>query len=232
MAFYARKLRYCTNDKVGVSVALIEITKKRGMAPIKFVLYRSIGRGGIFESIDFAGNKRETAIKAFPFGPITFDDRARELLRAGISRPRCINLWEKTTDWLAGIAAGGAYNQYPKGAWVKVGKPNTWRHRYARKKKMFRLKFGSLEHKLLFIREGKKYLRNRIYEKKGNLDTLHELYLKEKKELVRLKILFEKAELADEIMALEVEVDEIKARECLIVAEMKYVRDKKFAPAT
>lgn len=229
MASYARRLRHCVNHEVGVCVALIEITKKRGTTPIKFVLYRFIGGKGIFESIDFAGNKRETAIEAFPFGPITFDERARELMKKGASRPRCINLWEKTTDWLNNVAVGGAY---PEVAWVKVGKPNAWRHRYARKKKMFRLKFGSLEHKLLFIREGKKYLRNRIYEKKGNLDTLHELYLKEKKELVRLKILFEKAELADEIMAFEVEVDEIKARECLIVAEMKYVRDKKFAPAT
>lgn len=226
MAFYARKLRHCVNHKVGVCVALIEITKKRGMFPVKFVLYRSIGRGGIFESIDFAGNKRKTAIKAFPFGPITFDDRARELMRKGVSRPRCINLWEKTTDWLNNVAVGGAYTD---GAWVKVGKPNTWRQRHARGKKRTRLKFGSLEHKLLVIRKEIFCLKGQTSEKREELDLLHLKYNNEKGEAA-WGLLSKKVAAADALKALEAAIDDMKATESRIVAEMTYVRDKKFPP--
>lgn len=237
MSFYAREIEFCADDEVGAYVALVAIAKKKGGVPVKFVLYRflSVGPKGMFESIEFSGSQEKEATKAFPFGPVVYRPIKEELegLQGLIEEgklPRTrVSQWKMTTDWLSNVAVGGS--RYPRGTWVKLRKrPYTWRKSGPRKKKRLRLKFGSLEHKLLILREGKKYLRDRIYEKKGNLNTLHELYLKEKKELVRLEILFEKVELADEIMAFKVGVDELEVRESLIVAEMKYVRDKKFPP--
>ncbi|MEK7568704.1 MAG: hypothetical protein AAB497_01150 [Patescibacteria group bacterium] len=204
MAFYAKKIRYGANDEVGAYVALIAVAKKKGGKPIRFVLYRflSVGLKGVFESVEFSSSQEKEAMEAFPFGPVVYRPIEEELeglqgLMEEGKLPRTrISQWKMTTDWLSNVAVGGS--RYPRGTWVKLRKrPYTWRKSGPRKKKKLRLKFGSLEHKLLVVREELAYHKGQPSEKRK-----------------------------------EEEIDNMEAKESGIVAEMIYIRDKKFASAT
>lgn len=203
---FAKKIGYCANETS--YVALLEISKKKGGAPIKFVLYRYI-MGGIFESIEFAGNEREVARKAFPFGPVIYKPIEEEmeglqwLMREGRLLRTRINPWEATTDWLEDIAMGGAYNQYPKGIWVKVGKPNTWRQRRARRKKRSHLRFGELGHILM----------KRKFEMKQIEDGLTFPLFEDRRKNIEEEI--------------QSEIEGAQKNIKRILAEMKFVRDQK-----
>lgn len=236
MAFYAKKIKYGADDEVGAYVALIAIAKKKGGSPIKFVLYRflSVGPKGMFESVEFSGSQEKEAKEAFPSGPIIYRpieeelEGLQELMKEGHLRRTRINPWKETTDWLSSVAVGGACKVSADGTWVRLRKrPYTWRKSRSRKKRRLRLKFGSLEHKLLIIRKEIFCLKGQVSEKREELDLLHFKYNNEEGE-VAWGLLLKKVAVADTLKALEAEVDNLKARESGIVAEMKYVRDKKF----
>lgn len=239
MAHYAKRIRYGADDEVGVYVALVAIAKKKGGKPIKFVLYRflSVGPKGMFESVEFSGSQEKEAEESFPSGPITYRpieeefEWNRDLIEQGVILRGRINPWKETTNWLNCIAAGGSHRAYPDGAWVKLRKrPYTWRKDGPRKKKKLRLKFGSLEHRLLAVREEIACLKGRISEKKVGLPTLHRKY-NEANGKERWRLLFDNIATDDELTALEDEVEILEAKESGLIAEMTYVRDKKF-PST
>lgn len=235
MALFARNSDFFADDEVGAYVAFIAIAKKKGGRPIKFVLYRflSVGPKGMFESTEFSSHQEEEAKEAFPFGPILYrpieeeSDGMRDLIENQKFPRTRINPWKKTTDWLSDVAVGGS--RYPKGTWVKLRKrPYTWRKDGPRKKKKLRLKFGSLEHRLLTVREEIACLKGNISEKNEEVRTLHRRYNKAKG-AKEWGFLLKKVAVADAIKALEVAVDDMEATESRIVAEMIYVRDKKFS---
>lgn len=236
MTLFARNSDFFGDDEVGAYVAFITIAKKKGGRPVKFVFYRflSVGPKGMFESIEFSCHQEKEAKEAFPFGPTLYrpieeeSDGMRDLIENQKFPRSRINPWRKTTDWLSDVAVGGS--RYPRGSWVKLRKrPYTWRKDGPRKKKKLRLKFGSLEHRLLVVRDEIACLKRQTSKKIEELDILHHKYNKTKGEEKR-RLLLKKVAVADAIKALEVAVDDMEARESRIIAEMKYVRDKKFPP--
>lgn len=237
---FAKKIKYGADDEVGTYVALVAIAKKKGGKPIKFVLYRflSIGPKGMFESVEFSGSQEKEAVGAFPSGPIIYRpieeefEWNRDLIDQGVILRGRINPWKKTTNWLSNVAAGGAFRAYPDGAWVKTRKrPYTWRKNGPREKRRLRLRFGSLEHRLLVIRKEISCLKGQISEKRTEIKIRHREYNNEKGETA-WRLLFKNVDMEKEIDMLEAEVDELEAEETRIIAEMKYVRDKKFPRTT
>lgn len=153
MAYFARKIDYCACENEFVS--LIEIAAKKGGEPIKFVLYRY---NSYFkpEMVEFGPGLKKDAKKAFPYGPIIYEDVPENEIVEELPRPRK-NPWQKTTKWLYKVGAGGGYQICPKGTWIKIGRPAPWKKR----RRKLRLKIGELGHILLL--------------KKRRIEVLHEI---------------------------------------------------------
>lgn len=166
MAYFAKKIDYCANETS--FVALIEIAKKKGGKPIKFILYRYAMNYGA-EMIDFGNNKKK-AKKYFPYGPVVFEEEI-DVISGGdcsyLPKTRK-NLWKKTTGWLYEVAIGGGYEIHSSGDWIKVGRPAIWKkHR----RKMC-LRFGELGH-ILLVNELR--LRNLNSARNGIQDVLDDI---------------------------------------------------------
>lgn len=132
---FAKKLKYVGSED-GFA-ALIEIARKKGGKPLKYILYRYNG-GNSREMIEFKPEEKKLAEKSFPFGPIIYDE---ELLKNGLPKHMCrINPWKRTTHWLFDVAVGGGYEVHPHGTWAKVGLPAP--RKTSRKGKS--LRFGNL----------------------------------------------------------------------------------------
>lgn len=169
MAYFARKIRYAANTCC--FVALIEIAKKKGGRPIKFVLYRygfhSFSRGQIFEMIKFDCSQEDDARENFPYGPVVYEDPIMEFEK-NLDFPKYMrrkNIWLKTTDWLYDVAVGGGYQLHPDGSWVKVGRPWRWKDRQKKKRKV--LRFGELGH----IYKVYEYILENLREERCGLDV-------------------------------------------------------------
>lgn len=213
MAYFARKIDYVANAYS--FVALVEIARKRGGEPIKLVLYRygfrSFSRGQIFEMIEFAPDKGEEAKKSFPYGPIVYDDSmiVNEFGdQAYFDRKEVKNLWRKTTDWLYEVAAGGAYQIYPKGTWVKIGRERRWKDR--RKRRIKVLRFGELGHIYMINEKELERLESMVSEISG--DELTEEMSED---------------MCDKMQEIENQIRQIEDKLTGLREEMKYVRKKR-----
>ncbi len=225
MAYFAKKMEYCANETS--FVALVMIAKKKGGNPVKFVLYKYAMNYGA-KMVEFNAEQEETAIKSFPYGPIIFEDieENRELQRLGL--PRCRKkVWQKTTDWLYEVGAGGAYQMHSDSDWVKVGKPAIWKNR----RKKMRPKFGELGHLLiirqLYLRDLRRELSNikcdlddivLYYEDGGEAYLREDLTTREKDRVYELKLEIERVEHL--ISATEGKISALKA-------EMKFKRNNR-----
>lgn len=132
MAYFAKKIKYAAS--MTEFTALIAIASKKRRIPIKFILYKYYGISGKAEMIEFKTDKKEDAIKIFPYGPGGF-----------WGDPENRKLWQKTTGWLYEVGVGGSYEIHAEEDWVKVGRPNRCKSR----RKKFQPKFGELGHILL-----------------------------------------------------------------------------------
>ncbi|MDE2173534.1 MAG: hypothetical protein KGJ31_03040 [Patescibacteria group bacterium] len=154
MAYFARKLRYGAHDgEAGANyIALIELARKKGGAPVGLLLYQRIIQYNFpaenrTEMIRLPAKTAEEAIKRFWHS----DEKGEGKEFPGFYS----KLWQKTTLWLNHVAVGGGYEGYgyrhdskgiQPGRWVRVGTPASWsRHR----KKKRPLQFGLPAHIIL-----------------------------------------------------------------------------------
>lgn len=152
MANFAKKIKYAASPCS--FVALLEIARKKGGKAIKFILYR-YSMNEKPQMIECDSLKK--AIKLFPYGSVPSED---ELLGTTTK-----SLWKDTSRWLYQAGAGGAYEVFPKGSWVKIGRYKK------RKRKKFIPRFGELGHILKLHKEALEKLEEKRCELEGGLLT-------------------------------------------------------------
>lgn len=206
MSFYAREIEFCASDESGAYVALIAIAKKKGGKPIKFVLYRflSIGPKGMFESIEFSGSQEKEATKAFPYGPVVYRPIKEEL------------------EGLQGLMEEGKLPRTRVSQWKMT---TDWLSNVAVGGSRYpRGTWVTLRKRPYTWRKSGPRKERKLRLKFGELRHI----------LLKLKMDKKEAELDLSVLGYEESPDELdkigKEIDCLI-AEMKYVRDKKFPPA-
>lgn len=102
MAYFARKISYAASETS--FIAFIAIARKKGGRAIKYIAYRYCIEG-VHEIVEF--------------------DRFKDIQ---VHMPFGGNLvkWQKTSDWLYGVGAGGFHEQHKEGLWVKIFSPYTY----------------------------------------------------------------------------------------------------------
>ena len=102
MVYFARKISYAASETS--FIAFIAIAKKKGGMAIKYIVYRYCIEG-IHEMVEF--DRFRDMQTHLPFG----DNFMK---------------WQKTSDWLYEVGAGGFFEQHKEGLWVEVRSPHTY----------------------------------------------------------------------------------------------------------
>lgn len=102
MVCFARKISYAASPTS--FIAFIAIARKKGGMAIKYIAYRYCIEG-IHEMIEF--DRFRDIQTHMPFGG--------DLVK-----------WQKTSDWLYAVGAGGFFEKHKQGLWVEVNSPHAY----------------------------------------------------------------------------------------------------------
>lgn len=163
---FAKKIRYgaCDGDEGSCFVALLELAKRKGGKPIKFILYRYATWKKKPEIIEVFS--REESEKLFPYGR---DD-----------------LWKRSSRWLFNVSVGGGYQIIPKNVWIKIGRARP------RKKRRSLLKFGELSHIYKVKQQFICFLEDKLWEVNREIKSLEDTDNISREESARLIFLARK----------------------------------------
>ena len=226
MTYFARKLRYGAHDgEVGANyIALIELAKKKGGAPVGFVLYRQLIQfnypaENLTEMIRLSAKTAEEAIKRFWPCWDDKEDTGKEF--PGHQSEK----WIKTTLWLNFVAVGGGYEAFGYrhdskgirlGRWVRVGTPAPWSKRRKNKKP---LQFGLPAHIILVdrlriraVKEEKEELHRQLNELESYDEDDNNNYVPEENQAEYEAIENDIALLNDEIASIEAKIEALRGK--------------------
>ena len=118
MALFAHELRHSAYDMGAYLyfISLIELARKKGGPPVKFVLFRHVMYWNFPEQNDSRIARVDAEMAVMALWPSDEEGVQRDVLQ-------CDDRWKKTTSWLCPVAVDGWHEPSLRDAWVKVCEP-------------------------------------------------------------------------------------------------------------
>ncbi|MCX6787978.1 MAG: hypothetical protein NT108_02320 [Candidatus Kaiserbacteria bacterium] len=118
MALFAHELRHGAYDMGAYLyfISLIELARKKGGPPIKFILFRHVLYRNFPEQSDSRMTRVNTEMAVLALWPSDEEAVQRDVLQ-------CDDRWKKTTSWLCLVAVDGWHEPFLRHEWVKVCEP-------------------------------------------------------------------------------------------------------------